>query len=399
MLIKDRFLNYIKVETQSNEDSSTTPSSANQFNLLELLKVELVQLGLKVELDKYGRLYGFLEGNNNYSAIGFNAHVDTASELTTIGIKPQIISNYDGLTIPLSDSGYILDPKNFPILNKFRGKTLITTSGNTLLGADDKAGIAIIMEALTKLVAVEKNARRPMYVLFTPDEEIGRGSEHFDIIKFAPKFAYTIDGAEPNLINIENFNAASVKLHIEGVAIHPGDAFKTLENAITVGNKFISFLPEKELPELTKDHEGFYMINSFNGSSESAELSFIVRDHDKAKLEKRLNAFKIAYETVKTIYSKSSITMDIKYQYKNMLEVIKSCPEATKTIERVFKKMNIDFSYEPIRGGTDGASFSFLGVPTPNLGTGSYNHHGRFEFAVIEEMELMSNIVINIIKI
>lgn len=397
-MLLDDFLRYVKVSTQSSEESLETPSTSRQLDLLNLLKDELYSLGVECYIDEYSRLYGYIPGNNELDCVGLCAHVDTAGECSGENVKPQIIKNYSGEDIKLGNSGLLLSETQFPYLAKCHGKTIITTDGTTLLGADDKAGIAIIMDVIRNVLALPINERRPLAILFTPDEEVGRGPEHFDSKKYRAKYAYTIDGASPNLINIENFNAKCANIEIVGQSIHPGEGKGKLINAILLMNEFISLLPADMTPFNTSIREGFNHITNISGDVEHCFAHFIIRNHDKYILEKQVLDFENAKKILEKKYPKAQIKLEIKHQYSNMYEVIKENPQCKNEIERVFNKLNIPFEYEATRGGTDGATFSFLGCPCPNLGTGSYNHHGRYEFAVLEEMQLMSKIVTEIFK-
>lgn len=392
------FLSYVKIDTQSDEESSSTPSSLKQYDLLYLLEKELKQYGLVTSLDEYGRLYAHLKGNSSLTPIGLCAHVDTALEASGKDAHPLITYNYDGKDILLGESKLVLSPNEFPHLKDCLGKTIISTDGTTLLGADDKAGIAIIMETIRNVLLLEENSRHPLSVLFTPDEEIGRGPEHFSKEKFGVKFAYTIDGASPYLISFENFNAKAIDIHVIGKSIHPGEGKGKLLNASLLLNDFIDLLPKKMTPFYTSDREGFNHLVSIKGDVENAYASFILRNHDKELLDKQVLDFLNAKAFIEEKYKGVQVDLVVKDQYKNMLEVIQKHPECKDTIEQIYHKLNVPFSYEATRGGTDGATFSFLGVPTPNLGTGSYNHHGRYEYAVLEEMELMSKILTELFK-
>ncbi len=398
MTLLERFLNYVKIDTQSDDESTLTPSTLKQYDLLKLLKKELDELGVKNEIDQYGRLYGYIEGNPSLTPIGVCSHVDTALECLGKDVKPQIIKNYDLSDITLGSSGLKLSKNEFPKLATLKGKTIITTDGTTLLGADDKAGVAIIMDAISRLSKENKEKHAPIYVLFTPDEEIGRGPEHFDTSKFKCKFAYTVDGDDPRYIEIENFNAMSIDVEVIGKSIHPGSAKNKMINAITVLNHFTNLLPKNMVPEKTENREGFNHIVSISGSVEHAKAHFILRNHDYQLLLKQVSDFEHAKELTLKEYKGAIINLTKHEQYHNMYEVIKNNPEVKNHIEKVYKKLALSFEYKPIRGGTDGASFSFKGVPCPNIGTGSYNHHGRYEFAVLEEMELLSKIVEEIFR-
>ena len=398
-MLLDRFIRYVKIDTQSDEESTLTPSTLKQLDLLKLLKEELEQLGVKAELDEFGRVYAHIDGNPNYSSIGLCSHVDTVTECSGKDVKPQIIKKYDLKDIALGNSGLSLSVKEFPFLELFKGKTLITTDGTTLLGADDKAGLAIIMEVLENYLKIDKNKRRGFSILFTPDEEIGRGPEHFDPKKFNCEFAYTIDGGTPKYIEIENFNAKSAKIDIIGKSIHPGYAKDVMINAALVLTEFANLLPKDMIPAKTEKREGFNHIVAIEGGVEHASAHYILRNHDAKILAKQVQDFENAKKELEKKYPGIQISLEIKDSYRNMIEVINKQPECKNHIEKVYKKLGIEFEYEPIRGGTDGVTFSFKGVPCPNLGTGSYNHHGRYEFAVLEEMEQMVQIGLEIFKL
>ncbi|MBQ0009105.1 MAG: peptidase T [Firmicutes bacterium] len=398
-MLLDRFLKYVKIDTQSDEDSNTTPSSKNQFDLLHVLEDELKALGVECELTDTGRLYGFIPGNTKYEAVGVCAHVDTAPDFNGSGVKPNVIKKYDGSDLKLGKTDRVLSIKEYPKLKRAVGKTLITTDGTSLLGADDKAGVAIIMEIVEAILKLNIYERRPMYILFTPDEEIGRGAEIFDTNKFKAVFAYTFDGSEPEVINIETFNAKSAQINITGKSIHPGDAKGVMINAVMVASEFISMLPAKLVPSKTEGHQGFNHLTEISGSVDNAHMHFILRNHDQAKLKKQEKQF---FDIVEKLYKKHpgvKIDLKISDSYKNMLGVIVDKPACKNHIEQVFKDLAIEFKYEPIRGGTDGTTFSYLGCPTPNLGTGSYNHHGPFEYAILEEMEQLVKIGVQIYKV
>lgn len=397
-MLLDKFLEYVKIDTQSDEFSDTTPSTKKQFNLLNLLKNQLDNLGVQNELTESGRLYAFVPGNEKLEAIGLNAHVDTAPDFSGTNVNPQIIKNYDGKSKILGNSGRFLDPSEYKILQKFLGKTLITTDGNTLLGADDKAGVSIIMEVIENVLKLKQEERRPMYVLFTPDEEVGRGAEELDKDKFKAKFAYTFDGSTPNVINIETFNAKSAVVKIYGKTIHTGYAKGIMVNAALIANEFVSMLPKDAIPSKTEGKEGFIHFDSIDAGVEEATMYFNLRDHDKEKLNKQVELFNSIADKLRKEHPKCKIEVNIKDSYSNMFEIISKQPECKEFIEKIYNKLNIPFRYEAVRGGTDGATFSFKGCPTPNLGTGSYNHHGPYEFAVLEEMEMMVKIGTEIFK-
>lgn len=398
-MLLDRFLKYVKIDTKSDPDSNTTPSSKNQFDLLNILEDELKALGVKCELTETGRLYAFVPGNEKYEAVGLCAHVDTAPDFSGTNVNPKVIKKFDGKDLTLGKTDRVLSIKEYPKLKRAINKTLIVTDGTTLLGADDKAGVAIIMEVIEEALRMNVYERRPMYILFTPDEEIGRGAEIFDTSKFKASFAYTFDGSEPEVVNVETFNAKAAEIHITGKAIHPGDAKGVMINAAMVANEFISMLPAKLVPSKTEGHEGFNHLSSISGSVEEARMHYILRNHDDKKLAKQEKQF---FEiTDKLIKKHPGVKIDLKISdsYKNMLSVIVDKPACKNHIEKVLKDLAIAYEYAPIRGGTDGTTFSYMGCPTPNLGTGSYNHHGPYEYAILEEMELLVKIGIQIFKV
>ena len=394
----ERFLRYVKIDTQSNDMSDSTPSEAKELNLTRLLKDELKELGIDGEIDEYGRLYAHLPGEEGVSKIGFNSHVDTALECSGKDVKPQIIENYDGGTIRLNDT-YSMNPADFPRLQNRVGDTLVVTSGDTLLGADDKSGVAIIMSALAYFVSHPEVKHHPISILFTPDEEIGRGPEHFDSEKFGADFAYTIDGDSPVNIEMENFNAAHADIVIEGVSIHPGEGKNKMVNAARLAAEFDSYLSSKDRPEHTTLREGFNHLVSIEGSVDKASMHYIIRNHDGKKLEKQKEDIKKAVEKLSKKYPKAKISLEIKDDYKNMKEIFDKDPRAIEHAVKVYRSLGIEPNFSPIRGGTDGATFSFNGCPTPNLGTGSYHHHGRFEFLSVKEFHQMIDIVIALAKI
>jgi len=391
-MLLDRFIRYVKIDTQSDDFSETTPSTKKQYDLLNLLKKELDELHVQNQLTATGRIYAFIPGNKELDAIGVNAHVDTAPDFSGKNVNPQIIEKYDGKRIILGKSGRFLDPSEYKSLTKCVGKTLITTDGTTLLGADDKAGVAIIMEVIEAVLKLDEEERRPMYILFTPDEEVGRGAEELDRERFKAKFAYTFDGSAPSIINIETFNAKSATLTVEGKSIHPGSAKGIMVNAIRVVHDFIELLPKDTVPEKTEGHEGFYHMTHISGATEKAECGFILRDHDKSKLDARAHLFLDLGKQMQEKYPTAKVKVDIVDSYPNMIEFINKDPACKDFIEKIYEKLGLKIEYKPVRGGTDGATFSAKGCPCPNLGTGSYNHHGPYEYAVLEEMELLVKI-------
>lgn len=390
-----RFIEYVKIDTQSDPASATTPSTSKQLNLSRLLLKQLQELGLEAYIDEYGIVYGKLEGEGD--PIGLNSHVDTATELSGKNVNPRIIENYDGKTIELGE-GYMMSPKEFPVLLSHVGDTLVVTDGKTLLGADDKAGLAIIMAVLDFYCSHKEIKHHPICVCFTPDEEIGRGPDHFDAGKFGAKFAYTVDGGDPLEIAYETFNAASAEVLIKGKAIHPGEAKNKMVNACTCAFKFDRLLPTTKRPEYTEGREGFNHLNAIEGNVAEAKLHYIIRNHDRKKLEEQKKEFMAAAKECMERFPGCEVSVAIKDEYRNMKEALDEHPEAIEKAAKAFKNLGLTPSYPPIRGGTDGATFSFKGCPTPNLGTGSYNHHGRYEFLSVSEFNLMIEIVKEILK-
>lgn len=395
-LISD-FLRYINIDTKSDSQSGVRPSTAKQLNLLNILNDELLTLGLEVDYDNdNGYIYAKLSGNNpNAKSIGFLAHVDTAPDMSGKDVKPQIIENYDGGIIKLNDE-YSLDPNEFNSLNNYINQTLITTSGDTLLGADDKAGISIIMQVLKYYTANPGIARGDIWVSFTTDEEIGTGVDKFDVNKFNVDFAYTVDGGEIGEFQYENFNAAGVKIDIYGKNVHPGTAKNTMINSAEIAIKLHNSLPLEQKPELTERYEGFFMLNHMECSVDKSTLNYIIRDHDKIKFEEKKQYIQNVFDAVvKPLSFKSNI--EIKDQYYNMYEEVKKKQYVLDIGIEAIKMSGITPNVDPIRGGTDGARLSFMGIVCPNIFTGGHNFHGRYEYICVESMlksvEVLRNIV------
>lgn len=402
MKILRRFLTYIKLDTQSDENSPTSPSTAKQLVLAKRLVNELIELGLKdAELDEYGIVYATLPANTDkpFPTIGFVAHMDTASEMSGKNVRARIIENYDGKDILLNETlNIILSSKEFPPLKTQVGKTLIVTDGTTLLGADNKAGIAIIMRMLEK-IEDENIIHGKIKIAFTPDEEIGRGTVNFNVKKFGADFAYTIDGGPIDQINYENFNASSATVEVSGAAIHPGSGKDRLYNSQNLAMEFHGQLPPKSQPLFTEDYAGFYHLTNMQGSVEKTVLHYILRDHDLAKLHALEQTFQQCGMNLNNKYAQNFVKVTIKDGYRNMAPLILKNPEVLKVATKAFDTLNIPHSFIPIRGGTDGANLSYMGLLTPNLGTGGYNFHGKYEYAVIEEMLMMVNILSEIIRV
>lgn len=393
----DRFLRYVKIDTQSDDTTGTTPSTEKQKNLSRLLVEELQELGLKdAYMNEYGIVYAHLPGEGDN--IGLNAHIDTALEVTGTNVSPQIQKNYDGGDIILNDK-YSFSPKQFPILNRYKGCDLVTTDGSTLLGADDKAGIAIIMNALEYFHDHPEVKHHNISVSFTVDEEIGEGSKHFSLKEMDADYAFTIDGANIDGVDYENFNAQGFEMDIQGVSVHPGEGKGKLINAVLVMNDFINMMPKNDTPFEANYDDGYWHINGVSGSSDKMHLDMILRDFCREKLEKRDEIIKSNIELLLKKYPGISINYSFKEQYENMKPYVDRFPKPVEVANAALKKNGIEPKSTKIRGGTDGATFSKMGLVTPNLGTGSYNHHGRFEFLVIQEFEKMIDVVIDILKV
>ena len=393
----DRFIEYAKINTQSDDKSETSPSTKCQLDLSTLLVKQLKELGLKdAILDEFGVVYAHLPGEGE--KIGLNAHVDTALEVTDIGVNPRIINNYNGEDIILNDK-YTLSMTHFPSLKNHLCHDLVVTDGNTLLGADDKAGIAIIMGALSYLKEHPEIKHHNISVSFTPDEEIGRGTAHFDLKKMDADYAYTLDGSAPNGVDYQNFNAQAVVLNVEGVSVHPGEGKGKLINALLLINEFINALPKHDNPYHSDFNEGYWHINDIYGNSEKATAEFILRDFDKKKLDKRASIMRNVIAKLTKKYPHCHFDLNIRDQYENMEPFVKKDPRPLIKADEAIKKNGLTPVHTHIRGGTDGATMSKMGLVTPNLGTGSYNHHGRFEYLDIQEFNKLIDIVIDIVKI
>ena len=398
--ILDRFLRYVSVDTQSNEESESQPSAAKEWDLLKMLQAELQAMGVEATLDEYGYVMASIPGNAPGPAIGFIAHVDTAPDAPGNNVKPQIIENYDGGEIPLKGvPGLFLKPSEFPEMLHFVGQTLITTDGTTLLGADDKAGVAEIMDAVQYIVEHPEFKHGPIKIGFTPDEEIGRGVVKFDVERFGAKYAYTMDGGEIGELEFENFNAASAKIHILGRNVHPGTAKGKMKNAILIGQEFNSMLPVMARPEYTEGYEGFFHLISFKGSVEEADFSYIIRDHDRAKFEARKEMMRKVADFIGSKYGEGTVTLDLRDQYYNMREQVEPHYHIIEKAVKAMEMAGIKPKIQPIRGGTDGANLSFKGLPCPNIFAGGLNFHGKMEFVPLESMEKASEVILNIISL
>ena len=402
MKIENRFLKYISFDTQSNPYSTTSPSTNKQRDFAEFLVEEMKILGLTdVRLDEYGIVYGTIPSNNHHQGdvIGLIAHMDTSPDASGQNIHPQIIRNYDGQCITLNKEKEIyLDPQEFPELNQVIGDDIITTDGTTLLGADDKAGITIIMSLAEYFYKHPEFLHNDIKIAFTPDEEVGRGTEHFDIDYFQADYAYTIDGGAINELSYENFNAYQVIVHINGKSIHPGTAKNKMINASNVAMEFNQLLPAQRKPEYTEDREGFHHLTHMEGTCEKAKLEYIVRDHDFSELKTQVNDFKRIQAYLNSFYGKELIQVEVQEQYLNMKDIIEAQPYIIEQVKEAMLKVGIHPMITPIRGGTDGAKLSYLGLPCPNLGTGGFNYHGPYEFVSIPMMKKGVELLLYLIK-
>ena len=397
--ILDKFLRYVSFDTQSCEESESQPSTAKQLKLLEQLRGELAGLGIEASMDEFGYVMATIPANTGKKIpkIGFIAHVDTSPDAPGDNIKPQIIENYDGGDIPLGD-GKILRVSEFPEMAQYRGQTMITTDGTTLLGADDKAGVAEIMCAAEYIVNHPEFEHGEIKVAFTPDEEIGRGVVKFDVKKFGADFGYTMDGGMIGELEYENFNAAGAKIHVAGRNIHPGYAKGKMINACLVAMELNAMLPVEQRPEYTQGYEGFIHLTSFKGVVEEADMSYIIRDHDAAKLEEKKAVMQAAVDFINAKYG-NIVTADIKDQYRNMREMVEPHFHIVENAMKAMEMAGIKPKVQPIRGGTDGANLSFMGLPCPNIFAGGHNFHGKLEFVPLESMEKATEVILNIIKL
>lgn len=402
MDVKERFLKYVSYWTTSDEENEQIPSSDRQFELAKVLEAELKDLGLeKVILTDHCYVYGLLpatEGYENTKAVGFIAHMDTAPDYSGKDVKPQIIENYDGNDVLLKGSGAVLKVSDFPELKTLTGRTLITTDGTTLLGSDDKAGVAEIMTAIEQIIA-SGTPHGDIWIGFTPDEEVGHGADLFDLDYFKADFAYTLDGDYEGEVAYENFNAASAVFRIKGVNVHPGEAKDIMVNAATVACEIQNRLPETETPSHTEGREGFYHMIDISGDVASAKLAYIVRDHDKEIFEKRLNTLRSLETEMNAKYGIDTVELTISHSYSNMLEVIEQHPYTVELAKQAIKNAGLEPLSRPVRGGTDGARLSFMGLPCPNLGTGGYGFHGPFEHVTVEGMNTAIEVIKELVKL
>lgn len=396
MNIEERFLKYVSYDTQSDEHSTTTPSSLKQLKLAEELVNEMKEIGIDdATLDKYGIVYGTIKGNGgNGDIIGFIAHMDTSPDASGKDIKPKKVSNYDGSIIEINkEKQLFLNPNEFTSLKKMIGHDLITTDGTTLLGADDKAGIAIIMDLANYLYYHPEIKHNDIKIAFTPDEEVGRGTENFDVQKFNAKYAFTVDGGDICEYNYENFNAYSIDIEIIGKSIHPGNAKNKMVSAINLAIEFENMLPENQKPYYTDGYDGFNHLHHLEGNCEKAKAEYIIRNHDATLIKKQIDDFKRIQNYLNDKYGYEAIKLDIQESYLNMAEIIKDNYYIIEKLEKAMNKVGIKGHATPIRGGTDGAKLTFMGLPCPNIGTGGDNYHGPFEFVSLTMMKQAVEII------
>lgn len=400
--IINRFISYITIDTQSDPSSDATPSTAKQWDLAKKLVNELEEMGMsEVSIDENAYIMATLPSNVDHEVptVGFISHFDTSPDFSGTNVNPQVIKNYDGKDIVLhAEKGIILSPDYFDDLRQYKGKTLITTDGTTLLGADDKAGITEIMTAMEYLINHPEIKHGAIKVGFTPDEEIGRGAHKFDVKKFGADWAYTMDGSQIGELEYENFNAASAKITVEGRSVHPGYAKGKMVNAILIANRIISSLPENEVPQKTENREGFFHVHSLTGSIEHAEIKMIIRDHSRALFEARK-------KTIRDIVSKLNlncnhvIDLEIKDQYYNMREKVEPVFHIVEIAKEAMDAVGVTPIIKPIRGGTDGSQLSFMGLPCPNIFAGGHNFHGKYEYVPVESMEKAVEVIVKICEL
>ncbi len=398
----DRFLRYVRVHTASDPASDSVPTTARQLDLAKILCEELKELGVAdARVSEFGYVYGSVPatpGYENAPALGLIAHMDTSPDFSGENVNPRIIPDYDGKDVPLGSSGRVISADMFPYLPSLAGRTLIVTDGTTLLGADDKAGAAVIMSALETVLA-EGRPHGKLCVSFTPDEEVGKGPDHFDVKGFGADYAYTLDGGPENEVSFDNFNAAAAKIDVKGFSIHPGSSKDKMINASLVLYEFNSMLPAGDIPRNTQGYEGFFHLTGMSGDVDQATGSYIIREHDKALFEGRKKTMQHIADLLNEKYGEGTVRLTIREQYRNMREIIEKVPFMMEFADRAMDSVGLVPDHTPIRGGTDGATISFMGLPCPNLGTGGYAFHGPYEHITVEGMEKSRGVVLELVRL
>lgn len=403
MALLERFLKYVSIHTTSDENTGLVPSTPQQMEFAKILAEELKAMGMQdVSLDKKGYLMATLPSNidKDVPTVGFISHLDTSPDMSGKNVKPRIVENYDGNDIVLNEKeSIVLSPKQFPELTMYRGQSLVVTNGLTLLGADDKAGIAEIMTAMDYFIKNPDVKHGKVRIAFNPDEEIGLGAHHFDVEKFGCQFAYTMDGGEIGELEYENFNAAGAKVTFYGTNVHPGYAKNKMVNSMKIATKFMATVPANESPEYTDGYEGFYHLTGIGGDVEKTTVSYIIRDHDRKKFEERKAHLQMLVDKINSEFGDNTATLEVKDQYYNMKEKVEPVKYIVDIASEAIRQAGVEPKVKPIRGGTDGAQLSFKGLPCPNIFAGGHNFHGKYEFVPIQSMEKATEVVKNIIKI
>jgi peptidase T len=403
MALLERFLKYVSIHTTSDENTGLVPSTPQQMEFAKILAEELKAMGMQdVSLDKKGYLMATLPSNidKDVPTVGFISHLDTSPDMSGKNVKPRIVENYDGNDIILNEKeNIVLSPKQFPELTMYRGQSLVVTNGLTLLGADDKAGIAEIMTAMDYFIKNPDVKHGKVRIAFNPDEEIGLGAHHFDVEKFGCQFAYTMDGGEIGELEYENFNAAGAKVTFYGTNVHPGYAKNKMVNSMKIATKFMATVPANESPEYTDGYEGFYHLTGIGGDVEKTTVSYIIRDHDRKKFEERKAHLQMLVDKINSEFGDNTATLEVKDQYYNMKEKVEPVKYIVDIASEAIRQAGVEPKVKPIRGGTDGAQLSFKGLPCPNIFAGGHNFHGKYEFVPIQSMEKATEVVKNIIKI
>ncbi|MHB9142723.1 MAG: peptidase T [Paludibacter sp.] len=402
MNITDRFLKYVSFTTTSDENTNMTPSTPGQITFAKYLVEELKSIGLQeVDLDKNGYVMATLPANidKDIPTIGFISHMDTSPDMSGKNVKPRVVFNYDGNDIVLNEEqNIVFETQKYPEIKQYKGQDIIVTDGTTLLGADDKAGLAEIVTAMEYLIAHPEIKHGKIRVGFTPDEEIGQGADHFDVPKFAADWAYTMDGGEIGELEFENFNAAGAKVHFKGINVHPGYARHKMVNSMRIANQFIGMIPRHETPEHTQDYEGFYHLTNMEGTVEKSTLSYIIRDHDSDRFDRRKKEFEHLVNKINAEFGPETAVLEMRDQYYNMREKIEPVMHIIDEAFEAMKQVGVTPNVKPIRGGTDGARLSFEGLPCPNIFAGGHNFHGRFEYVPVQSMEKAMLVIVKIVE-